>query len=357
VLSDGPAPVRLPDRGDDVDVQSMLAGQQAAIATRLEEGLVAIQRRADKLMRQVGAEVYRASQKARGPSPPLKDEAARSILTYVDERFQTLNLAVGRLEQAVQKLAQATGDVLLRTDQSRETVDRIAAATREYASHNQAAMKELATRVQRAIQPLSVRLDAVEASVKAATTRNRADLTAFTQRVGEGFSRVGQRLREGFAAMQERSRAEQGELVERIQTGVAAEMERLELAVREHAAQSVGAAEQVSRVAFDATARTEAALDMLRERIEDGLAQTAKEARELVEESAARTAERQQEILADAIGRAESGQTVQERLVVLGEPEADVPTAIEDVEEEIDVDLADLRSALADLDDLADQEF
>jgi len=366
-----PGPVRLPDWGDEPDIGSMMAAQQAALTDRLEAGLQAIQRRADRLMRQVGAEVYRAAQKGRGTAPPLKDDAARSILTYVDERFQSLNLAVGRLEQAVQKLAQATADVLLRTDQSRQIVDRVAQTSAEHAQRNQAAVGTLATRVDRALQPLSARLDALDAAIKASTTRNRADLTAFTQRTSEGLTRVGERLRQGFAAMHTRSKTQDEELVRDIQGSVTAEVDRLERIMREQAARSIAAAEQVSRSAADTAARTDAALEMLRDRMETGLARVARESAELVEEAAARLAERQHEILGRAIQEAET-RTEHAAGVMGPDPVEDTDPApawtapqteatpgdewvgLTDADLEDDQgDFPDLRSTIAGLDDLA----
>jgi hypothetical protein len=365
----GPAPVRVPEWGDDPDVQSLLAAQQAAVIDRLEAGLEVIQRRADRLMRQVGAEVYKATQKAQGEAPQLKDDAARSILTYVDERFQTLSLAMGRLEQAVHKLAQATGDVLLRTEQSRQMVDRVAETSAQYAQRNQAALGNLAIRLERSLQPLDARMDAVEAAVKAATARNRADLTAFTQRTSEGLARVGQRLREGFAAMTRRAQEQDDALVTRIESAVASEVERLERIMREQAARSVAAAEQVSRAAAESAARTEASLGMLGHRLETTLSRAADESIDVVDRAVSRMANRQQEILAEAIQEAESRQEAEPPPTAPTEPvnwppapartpdpesEAAWPVADGDAPPEpmIDDGLQDLRAAIADLGEL-----
>ncbi|HVM11417.1 MAG TPA: hypothetical protein VM638_02935 [Actinomycetota bacterium] len=305
--------MRVPDSGDDVDIHAVLAAQQAAVAARLEEGLQDIQRRADQLMRRVGAEVFRAMQQ--GGGAPLKDDAARSILTYVDERFQTLNMAVGRLEQAVQKLAQATGDVLLRTDKSREAVDRVAIAAAEQSRRTQQGMTQLATRVERSIQPVAARLDAVEAAVKAATARQRADLAAFTERTSEGLVRVGQRLREGFAAVAKRSDERTRAVGEEIAASVRAEIERLEEALAEQAERSATAAERVALAAQESTARVERALESLGQRLDARLEDAVTETEALVNEAVTRMARRQTKLLEDAIAE------VQDRRP----PEAPVP--------------------------------
>src|SRR5918992_1444492 len=109
-------PVRLPEQGEEVGVEALVAASQAAITLRLEEGLRAINQSAAKLMRQVAAEVWRAA----GPDARknlqtgvigglARDDAIRGVFTHMDERYQALHVEIARMEEALRRLAAVTG--------------------------------------------------------------------------------------------------------------------------------------------------------------------------------------------------------------------------------------------------------
>lgn len=222
-----PPPVRVPEPGESTE--AYLAALQTAMTARLEEGLQALHRSAARLLKQVAAEAWKASKEARPGSP----DAARSVLSYVDERYQSLGLAIGRLEDTVTKLARSTGDVLLRADRTGEMVERVVRAAQEQGRMNEAALAELAQRIRHLLEPLAARMEAIEAALSAATAGQRRDLETFSKRTGEGLARVGERLREGFAAMAERTAAESAEALARLEAAVGTEVGRLEGLARE----------------------------------------------------------------------------------------------------------------------------
>lgn len=174
------------------DLERHLAEYTEIIDERLEEGLAAIERSAAKLMRHLAAEVWRAS----GPDARknlkegviatlTQDDAIRGLLSHTDERFQSLQIRVTRMEEAVRQLAEATRDAVKHVSQrAREAQD--SGTTQEIA-------------------------------------RQREDLARFSRRLGEGMNEMHRRIQTGVRADLERVREEvRGEL-QRLESAVASE--------------------------------------------------------------------------------------------------------------------------------------
>ena len=268
-------PVRLPEQGEDVGVEALIAASQAAITARLEEGLRAINQSAARLMRQVAAEVWRAA----GPDARknlqsgvigglARDDAFRGVLTHMDERYQALHVEIARMEEALRRLAGATGRSLKRADGMAELVERVSKASHEQGQRTQADLVELARWIERTLGPISARLGALEAATEAVATRQRADLAAFTERTRQALARVGERLSQAFGVLREQTAAENRSALEALEAAIHQDFERLERLSQEQAATSAEVAERISRSLLQLTERTVRALKDLRERID-----------------------------------------------------------------------------------------
>lgn len=268
-------PVRLPEQGEEVGVEALIAASQAAITARLEEGLRAINQSAARLMRQVAAEVWRAA----GPDARknlqtgvigglARDDAIRGVLSHMDERYQALHVEIARMEEALRRLAGATGRSLKRADGTAELVERVTKASQEQGRRTQAELAELARWIERTLEPISARLGALEAATEAVATRQRTDLAAFTERTRQALARVGERLSQAFGVLREQTAAENRGALEALEGAIHQDFDRLERLSQEQAAKSAEVAERISRSLLQLTERTVRALKGLRERID-----------------------------------------------------------------------------------------
>ena len=269
-------PVRLPEQGEEVGVEALVAASQAAITLRLEEGLRAINQSAAKLMRQVAAEVWRAA----GPDARknlqtgvigglARDDAIRGVFTHMDERYQALHVEIARMEEALRRLAAATGRALKRTDGMAEVVERVTQASSEQSRRTQAGLAELARWIERSLGPISARLGALEATAEATAARQRTDLATFTERTRQSLARVGERLSQAFGILREQTAAENRTALQALEEAIHQDFDRLERLSQEQAAASGEVAERISRSLLQLTERTVRALKGLRERIDD----------------------------------------------------------------------------------------
>jgi len=195
--------VRLED-DEPSELERHLAEYTDIIDERLEEGLATLQRSAAKLMRHLAAEVWRASGPEAGRNLKegvlaalTQDDAIRGLLTHTDERFQSLQIRVTRMEGAVRQLAEATRDAVKRvSDRAREMEGRSGTA------------EEIA--------------------------RQREDLARFSQRMGEGMNEMHRRIQTGLHAE-----------LDRVRQGIGGELQRLEAAVTSETAFSSDAAREL----------------------------------------------------------------------------------------------------------------
>jgi hypothetical protein len=268
-------PVRLPEQGEQVGVEALIAASQAAITARLEEGLRAINQSAARLMRQVAAEVWRAA----GPDARknlqtgvigglARDDALRGVLSHMDERYQTLHVEIARMEEALRRLAGATGRSLKRADGMAELVERVTKESHEQVRRTQADLAELARWIEQTLGPVSARLGALEAAAEAAETRQRTDLATFTERTRQALARVGERLSQAFGVLREQTAAENRSALEALEAAIHQDFDRLERLSQEQAATSAEVAERISRSLLQLTERTVRAIKGLRERID-----------------------------------------------------------------------------------------
>jgi hypothetical protein len=329
-------PVRLPEQGEEVSVEALIAASQAAITSRLEEGLKAINQSAARLMKQVAAEVWRAA----GPDARknlqtgvigglARDDALRGVLAHMDERYQILHVEIGRMEEALRRLAGATGRSLKRADETAELVERVTQATHDQGRRTQADLAELARWIERTLGPISARLGALEAAADAIASRQRADLAAFTERTRQSLARVGERLSQAFGVLREQTAAENRSALQALETAIHEDFDRLERLSREQAATSAEVAARISRSLLQLTERTVKALKGLRERID---------ARE---DERLQLAEERLQLEKDRVRIQEERELVKEPEEPAGEPPAAVAEA-----EPLDVDLDERLSGL-----------
>lgn len=268
-------PVRLPEQGEEVGVEALIAASQAAITARLEEGLRSINQSAAHLMRQVAAEVWKAA----GPDARknlqsgvigglARDDALRGVLAHMDERYQALHVEIARMEEALRRLAGATGRSLKRADGMAELVERVTQASNEQGRRTQADLAELARWIEGTLGPISARLGALEAAAEAVATRQRTDLAAFTERTRQALARVGERLSQAFGVLREQTAAENRSALQALEAAIHEDFDRLEELTKEQAATSAEVAARISRSLLQLTERTVQALKVLRERID-----------------------------------------------------------------------------------------
>ena len=330
-------PVRLPEQGEDVGVDALIAVSQAAITARLEEGLKAINQSAARLMKQIAAEVWRAA----GPDARTnlqsgvigglaRDDALRGVLAHMDERYQLLHVEIGRMEEALRRLVGATGRSLKRADDTAELVERITQATNEQGRRTQADLAELARWIERTLGPISARLGALEAAAEAVASRQRTDLAAFTERTRQSLARVGERLSQAFGVLREQSAAENRAALQALETAIHEDFDRLERLSREQAATSSEVAARISRSLLQLTERTVRALKALRERIDER------------EEERVRLAEERVQLETDRARFREEREPAEEP----EEPAAEPPAASVPEEVPLDIDLEERLSGL-----------
>jgi hypothetical protein len=115
------------------------------------------------------------------PDRPEPEEAdrAKALIAHTEERYQDMQLRLGRLESAFRRLVQANRDAVRSTDRTAKALlDRIDILV--------TSVEAVATRQEKAL--------------RAADLRHRAELTEFARRAGKAVTAVGATLREEFAS-------------------------------------------------------------------------------------------------------------------------------------------------------------
>ncbi len=103
-----------PAPSDAPDVTSDLGALQRAVDDRIRDGLRSIEFRAETLMREIAAEMWKASsgdasnEQDRIISFLSRDQAIKSLITTSDERFQALAVKTARLEDTLADLAESS---------------------------------------------------------------------------------------------------------------------------------------------------------------------------------------------------------------------------------------------------------
>lgn len=226
------------------ELERHLAEYTEMIDERLEEGLATLQRSAGKLMRHLAAEVWRASGPDAGKNLKegvlaalAQDDAIRGLLSHTDERFQSLQIRVTRMEGAIRQLAEAT----------RDAVKHVSKRAREMEGSD--AAEEIA--------------------------RQREDLARFSQRMGVGLNEMHRRIQTGVRAELERVREE-----------VRGELQRLEAAVSSESAFSAEAARELREELRSIVDGTAERTGVVLEGIQADLARRLTESMEALEERA-----------------------------------------------------------------------
>jgi hypothetical protein len=114
------------------EADRLAAWLQRTVDDRLDEGIQAIEEQATGLMREIAAEMWRASaadvrpEQERIVSLLSRDQAIKSLVASSDERFQALALRTARLEDALGELAETGRSI-------RGAIERSTASIREIA--------------------------------------------------------------------------------------------------------------------------------------------------------------------------------------------------------------------------------
>src|SRR2546423_2286224 len=100
----------------DPRIEAMISASHRVMMERLEEGLEAIEETASSLMREVANEIWKATGGASDELPTrileriTKDQALRGLIAHTDERYQSLDVRIGRIEEGL-----GTGDRAAKT--------------------------------------------------------------------------------------------------------------------------------------------------------------------------------------------------------------------------------------------------
>jgi gas vesicle protein len=105
----------------DPRIEAMISASHHVMMERLEEGLEAIEETASSLMREVANEIWKATGGASEDVPTRllerigRDQTVRGLIAHSDERFQTLDVRIARIEESldnVDKAAKALGELM-----------------------------------------------------------------------------------------------------------------------------------------------------------------------------------------------------------------------------------------------------
>jgi hypothetical protein len=192
--------------------QVVVVSLERAVEQRLEEGIRAIEEQATALMREIAAEMWRASgadvagAQERILSFLSRDQALKSLIASADERFQTLAVRTARFEDVLTEVADASRA-------TREAIGESARAIREVAEspaiHGVEAVRNQLELVERHIAAAFAHLDerdrAITESIQARiqehgeliareTTRIVEAMQGYVQSGAEAVGRLAQRV-------------------------------------------------------------------------------------------------------------------------------------------------------------------
>lgn len=111
-----PRPPAPPYLGD-TRLEAMIAAYHQVVVDRLDEGLRTIQQTAVSLMHEIANEVWRTggadakNVQSRILSVLARDQAIRGLIAHSDERYQALDVRVGRLEDSLTTVADASQEL------------------------------------------------------------------------------------------------------------------------------------------------------------------------------------------------------------------------------------------------------
>ena len=164
----------------DPRTEAILTAYHQVIVERLESGLAAIQQQAMEAMREIALEVWRTSGAQSGElqsqilTAMSKDDAMRGLMQHSDERFQSLSVRVGHIEDSLTAVSNATRE--LRTllisgnlgggsadPAALEQVDALGARIDQIEQHLAAAFEHLSSRDQAFLSTVETRMEAVAA--------------------------------------------------------------------------------------------------------------------------------------------------------------------------------------------------
>jgi hypothetical protein len=112
----------------DTRLEAMIAAYHQVVVDRLEDGLRTIQQTAVSLMHEIASEVWRTADaqgqdvQARILSVLSRDQAIRGLIAHSDERFQTIDSRVRRVEGSLSSVEEATREMRDLVERSVQTV-------------------------------------------------------------------------------------------------------------------------------------------------------------------------------------------------------------------------------------------
>ncbi len=183
-----------------------------AVEERLEEGLKAIETQAAALMREIAAEMWRASgsdvagEQDRIISFLSRDQAIKSLISSADERFQTLAVRTARFEDILTDLAESTRATRREMAESAEAIRAVANSPAVHGvqsvrnqlelveNHIAAAFQHLDERDRALIEGIQARIQEHGELIARETTRIVEAMQGYVQAGAEAVGRLAQRV-------------------------------------------------------------------------------------------------------------------------------------------------------------------
>ena len=222
--------------------EALIARHRAEIDQRLEEGLRGIERSATALMREIASEVWRT---AGGDKDEIRgtilddlshDEAIRSLIAHADERFQSLAVRTGKLEEQIAAISdsiRSTNDRLAQgvavlaklgaggggSEEASALRQQLAVVTRQVA----AALQTLGERDQAIVETVRTRIREHGELITQETTRISKAMEAYVQHGVQAVGQLAGSVETQIATIAERDR----ELEERVLGAIGEQMRQL----------------------------------------------------------------------------------------------------------------------------------
>lgn len=243
--------LRRPEHDDDPLMTSsehrISATLSRSIDERLDEGLRALEEQATDLMREIAAEIWRASGNDTRPEQDRivsllsRDQAIRSLITSNDERFQAIALRSARVEDTMTEVAE-------HGRAARHAIESSLAAIREIADsptlhgvdevrgrleqveyHIAAALATMQDRDRAIVETVANQVDAHGQLLAEETAKVIGAIDAYVQTGAEAMGTLSQRVEEHAQAFAEHDGTISETVAERVAIELAPVAEQLEM--------------------------------------------------------------------------------------------------------------------------------
>jgi hypothetical protein len=209
----------------EATIEEALADYQRALEQRLDQGLLAIQDAARRLMKEIAAEMWRTAKGNMAESQDrilafvTRDQTVRSVLAHSDERFQALAMRTERLEEVLRHVAESgesmkeliarSAEALTEAARSPaiESIDAVRRQLEQVAQRIDATMGFVAERDRAIVETVESKVSENGAMVAGETGRVVEAMQTYVQGGVDTMGRLAQRVEEHMAAKTESDQA------------------------------------------------------------------------------------------------------------------------------------------------------